>query len=252
MNIQHPFPVPKHMDQINGLGFTDTVHKLLLRTIVNTIKRDHGDIFYDAHFAHKNPAEVGTVLQALLAHNLLRKKTLTEITQSEEFLTTISMIKNRDDKIAWDLASISKNHGEKVLKYVFTNGIEITLGDWPDDFTDIVPGHNQFPAKAQFLDNTPMIKIQRVGVLNEESFFNSFDTVYMANKHTKLFSKVFNGDLCSAPKQAEGTYVRGLPGCWWLVQSVFLNKAGLPITTPLDQEKVQEVNYHTSFKTSTL
>jgi hypothetical protein len=75
----------------------------------------------------------------------------------------------------------------------------------------------------------------------------------MANKHTRIFSKVFNGDLqvCSAPKQEEGTYISGKPGCWWIVQSVFLNKAGLPITTPLDQEKVQEVNTNTSFPTCT-
>ena len=120
--------------------------------------------------------------------------------------------------------------------------MEIKLGDWPDDFADIHPGHNQYPKKPELINNTPMIKIQRVGVLDEDSFFNSFDTVYNANKHTRIFSKVLSGDLCPAPKQAEGTYVRGLPGCWWIVQSVLLASVGLPITTPLDQEKVQEVN----------
>jgi hypothetical protein len=129
-----------------------------------------------------------------------------------------------------------------VLKHVFHHGMEIKLGDWPDDFADITPGHNQHPKKPERFNNTPMIKIQRVGVLDEDSFFNSFDTVYNTNKHTRIFSKVLSGDLCSAPKQEEGTYTRGMPGCWWIVQSVLLKSAGLEITTPLDQEKVQEVN----------
>jgi hypothetical protein len=100
MLIKHPFPVPRLMDQMNGLRFTDTVHTLPLRTVVNTIKKDHGDSFYDAHFAHKTPADLGPIIQALLAHNLLRKKTITEIIQSDAFHTTISMIKNINESVA--------------------------------------------------------------------------------------------------------------------------------------------------------
>ena len=245
MHVQYP-TVQKLAPQLKSIGFSETVCTLPLITVVQNIKDTHGQDLYDTHLNGKSPDQSGAIIQSLLTHNLLRPKTTNDILASEEFETTIKMIKIDPSKLPhgskpWELMAIGNKHGMKVCEYVFKTGIDIKLGDFPDDFPDIRPGHNQYPDRSERFTNIPMIKVERVLDLQNAQFFNSFDTVYFANRSTRLFSTIFNGDLCNAQKDPDNEYTRGKPGCWWLVQSKFLKTAGMPITTPLDKDTILQV-----------
>lgn len=244
MNTQLPLP-KKIQQQLYSIGFSDTVQSLKLPTVVKNIKDTFADELYNTHLLNLETTKIPPVLHSLLKHNLLKPKTLEQVFESDEFISTIQMIKADQTKNRmqhpWDFPAIARFHGMSVCKQVFMLGIDVQLGDFPDDFGHIQPGHNQYPRKAELFRDTPVIKLQRVRGPDDPQFFGSFDTIYHVNQSSRLFSDIFKGDLNNAERNAADQYARGLPGCWWMVQSTFLKIAGLPLTTSLDKDKTLQV-----------
>ena len=243
MTVKYPIAQPKLEIQLSSIGFSTTAHTIPLQNVIANIKKEHGDAFITTHFLHKGPAECGDVLEALILHNLLRPKTIQDIFRSDEFETTINNIKLKNSSKSWDFAAIAKFHGKKVCEAVFKSGMRITYGDFPTAFPTIVPGHNQYPEYARDYNEKPMIQVQRRTDVPDAEFFDklNFDPIYYANQNSRLFSTILKAKLNHAARIEGQQYTRVPPGCWWIDPVNLLNASKLPITTPLNADKIAQV-----------